>query len=187
MNILWDFDGTLFDTYPAYTDIFYEELGGQVSKEEILAHLKISFTHAVRHYGLTEQQIKRVFAMEQDIDPALTPPFPYVEKVLQLAEINVIMTHKPRNEVIHILNHYGWTDYFNEIVAGDDGYPRKPDSASYVYLHNKYRIDLAVGDRELDIIPARSIGIQTCLFQNNTPGADLYLTTYEDFFKIFKT
>ena len=59
MNLLWDFDGTLFDTYPAYTDIFYEELGGHASKQEILAYLKISFTHAVTHYGLNEHQMKR--------------------------------------------------------------------------------------------------------------------------------
>lgn len=187
MNIFWDFDGTLFDTYPAYTDIFYEELGGQASKQEILAHLKISFTHAVRHYGLNDQQIKRVFATEQDIDPAKTPPFPYVEKILQFAAINVIITHKPRNEVMHILKHYGWTGYFHDIVAGDDGYPRKPDPASYIYLHNKHRIDLAIGDRELDIIPARLIGIQTCLFQNSAPGADFYLCSYEDFFRTYTT
>lgn len=185
MNILWDFDGTLFDTYPAYTDIFYEILDSQVSKQEIFADLKISFTHAVRKFGFTEQQIKRAFATEQDLHPAKTPPFPYVENVLKSAEINVIMTHKPRKEVMNILKHYSWIEYFNDIVAGDDGFPRKPDPASYIYLHNKYKIDLAIGDREIDIIPAKTIGIKTCLFQNNTQGADLYLTSYKDFFKNF--
>lgn len=185
MNILWDFDGTLFNTYPAYTEILYKVLDGQVSKQDILAKLKISFTHVVRSYGLTEQQIKKAFAAEKDLHPADTPPFPYVENILQFAEINVIMTHKPRKDVTNILAHYGWLDYFKDIVAGDDGFPRKPDPASYIYLHSKYKIDLAIGDREIDIIPAKTIGIKTCLFQNSTPGADLYLTSYADFIKKF--
>jgi HAD superfamily hydrolase (TIGR01549 family) len=184
MNILWDFDGTLINSYPAYTDILYEVLDGQVSKHEILAHLKISFTHAVRHFGFTEQQIKRSFASEQELHPEKTPPFPHVENVIKSANINVIMTHKPRNEVISILEHYNWMNYFNEIVAGDDGFPKKPDPASYIYLHNKYKIDLAVGDREIDIIPAKMLDIQTCLFQNSALGADFHLESYEDFSKL---
>jgi phosphoglycolate phosphatase-like HAD superfamily hydrolase len=46
MNILWDFDGTLFNTYPAFTDMFYEMLGGATTKKDILSNLKISFKHA---------------------------------------------------------------------------------------------------------------------------------------------
>ncbi|EEM95694.1 Phosphoglycolate phosphatase [Bacillus thuringiensis IBL 200] len=42
MNILWDFDGTLFDTYPAYTMMLSEILGDSVEKQEIYKNLKIS-------------------------------------------------------------------------------------------------------------------------------------------------
>ncbi|QHT59588.1 HAD-IA family hydrolase [Paenibacillus lycopersici] len=181
MRLLWDFDGTLFDTYPAYTDVLYEVLSGSSPKPAILARLKVSFTHAVGHYGLSEEQIKRVFELENELHPAQTPPFPDVEQVVRLAELNVIMTHKPRKEVAAILQHYGWAGYFAEIVAGDDGYPKKPDPASYRYLHDKYRIDLAIGDREIDILPAKAIGMRTCLFQNSAPGADYYLTDYAAF------
>lgn len=184
MNILWDFDGTLFDTLPAYTDLFKEILGDSVTKEEILSHIKISITHAVKHYGLSEQQVMEMLVKEKSLHPRQTPPFSNVEDILKFAEVNVIMTHKRRKGVISILQHYGWEGYFQEIVAGDDGFPRKPDPASYIYLHDKYNINLAIGDREIDILPAKSIGIKTCLFQNSTPGADLYLTKYEDFFSI---
>ena len=40
MNILWDFDGTLFDTYPAYTIMLSEILGDSVEKQEIYKNLK---------------------------------------------------------------------------------------------------------------------------------------------------
>jgi phosphoglycolate phosphatase len=121
---------------------------------------------------------------EKRIHPSQTPPFSGVEEILRFANVNVIMTHKAREEVIHILKYYEWEHYFKDIVAGDDGFPRKPDPASYIYLHAKHKIDIAIGDRELDILPAKSIGIKTCLFQNNTPGADIYLMKYEDFFNI---
>ncbi|WP_028552641.1 HAD-IA family hydrolase [Paenibacillus sp. UNC451MF] len=182
MNILWDFDGTLLDTYPAYSDILHEVLEEKVSREEIFAHLKISFTHTVRHYGLEEHQVKQIIVNEQKLHPSKTGPFPFVENILKLADVNVIMTHKPRKEVIPLLEYYGWMPYFKEIVAGGDGYPSKPNPESYIYLHEKYKLDLAIGDREIDIIPAKIIGIRTCLFQNDTPGADIYVSNYEDLF-----
>lgn len=183
MNILWDFDGTLFDTYPAYADIIFRVLEGRVPKPEILRQLKISFSRAAGYYSLSESQVQRIFAMERDLHPSKTPPFPYVESVLQFARSNVIVTHKPRSEVMVILAHYGWQKHFAEIIADGDGYPRKPDPASYQYLHQTYNVDLVIGDRELDILPARTLGIKTCLFQNDTPGADYYLSDYRRFFE----
>jgi HAD superfamily hydrolase (TIGR01509 family) len=184
MNILWDFDGTLFDTYPAYSDIFYEALRGSVTRQEILSQLKVSFSHAVSHFNLSDQQVKEMFIMESSLHPEKTPPFPNVENILKSANVNVIMTHKPRLEVLNMLNYYNMAGYFKELVAGDDGFSRKPDPESYIYLHNKYNIDLVIGDREIDILPAKTLGIKTCLFQNKTGGADFYLENYEDYFLI---
>lgn len=179
MRILWDFDGTLFDTYPAYADILLEVLGSSVIREEIEAHLKISFTHAARYYALTDRQQQAIFEMEERLDPERTKPFPHVEALLEQAERNVIVTHKPRAQAIRILRHYNMERYFAEIVvAGDGGFPKKPDPASYAYLHQKHRLDLAIGDREIDIAPAKALGMRTCLFRSQAPGADIYLADY---------
>ncbi|WP_079911823.1 HAD-IA family hydrolase [Paenibacillus sp. 32352] len=182
MHILWDFDGTLFDTYPVYTEIMYEVMEERVSKEEILNHLKLSFSHTIKQFGLGEQQLNRIFTKERDLHPSHMKPFPFVEAILKLAEVNVIMTHKPRIEVLPILEYYGWMHYFAEIVAGGDGYPSKPNPESYKYLHDKYKLDLVIGDREIDILPGRHIGLRTCLFQNHAPGADLYVNDYEELY-----
>lgn len=184
MNILWDFDGTLFDTYPAFTEVIYHLLKGQVPKVELLAKLKISFSDTVSYYGLTEKQVNEFKKNELAISPAQKKPFPFLEKIINRADVNVIMTHKPRDEVNTILDFYGWGKYFVEIVAGDDGFPRKPNASAYRYLHEKFSLSLAVGDRILDILPAQELGIPTCLFQNKTPGADFYLDSYQDFFKV---
>lgn len=185
MNILWDFDGTLFDTYPAYTEVLYKILGEKIEKDSIYKELKVSFSHAIQFFGLTEQQIKEIKDMNKEIDVSAVKPFPGVEEILKKADTNVIMTHKSYAGVTHFLRHYGWEKYFAEIVTLENGFPRKPAVDSYHYLHTKYSIDLAIGDRELDLIPANKLGIQTCMFQNQCEIADFHLVDYADFFNVY--
>ncbi|KIL51740.1 phosphoglycolate phosphatase [Jeotgalibacillus alimentarius] len=182
MNILWDYDGTLFDTYPAYAKRMSLVLNG-VSEEDCYTQLKVSATHAINHFRMTEAQINEYNLLISRISPEEMPPFDHVEDVLKQADYNVIMTHKDQEGAHKVLDYYGFTTYFREIVTADHGFPRKPDPAAYEYLHNKYRIDLAVGDRELDIIPAKQLGMYTCLFQNDKP-ADFHLKSYRNFFDV---
>ena len=184
MRILWDFDGTLMDTYPAYARTFKAALDTPYSEEEVFRLLKVTFGHAFKTLGLTGEQIEHLRALERQLKPEEFQPFPGVEDVLAAAELNVIMTHKNREGTHAILRAHGLEKYFTEIVTADDGFPLKPDPASYRYLHEKYHLDLAVGDRELDILPAKTIGIGTCLFQNHTPGADHYVDSYDEFFAV---
>ena len=86
----------------------------------------------------------------------------------------------------NILTHYQWGHYFKEIVTIDNGFPRKPHPASYEYLHQKYDLDLIIGDRELNILAGKNLNIKTCLFQNNQAGADYYLSITKTFFSSCK-
>ncbi|WP_409297892.1 HAD-IA family hydrolase [Peribacillus sp. SCS-26] len=186
MNILWDFDGTLFDTYPAYTKVMKQVLGEAADERDILAQLKISFSHAIHYFQLSEDQISEMKRLNQLISPHDMKPFESVEKILKQADKNVIMTHKSRAGVTAILKHYGWEKYFADMVTIDDGFPRKPDAASYAYLHRKHHIDLVIGDRLLDVLPAKELGIPACLFQNEEGAADYHLTHYAQFSEVFK-
>ncbi|MBO0993568.1 HAD-IA family hydrolase [Bacillus sp. SD088] len=185
MNILWDFDGTLFDTYPVFTKALKQVMKNEnVTEEEIYAQIKISFRHGIQFFNLSDEHMNQFILLANQLPADEFKPFPGVEEVLSYANKNVIMTHSSRAEVLRTIRAHGWEKYFSDIVAGDDGYPRKPHTASYEYLHQKHRIDLAIGDRTIDIIPAKQLGISTCLFQNNEPGADYYLSAYQDFFNI---
>lgn len=185
MNILWDFDGTLFDTYPAYTKVFSKVLGGTQDEQEIYDKLKVTYPHALEYYNVSSDQQKEMKSLRSQLMPQDMPPFEHVEDVLKTADKNVIMTHKDRAGVMLILKHYGWEKYFVDIVTIDDGFPRKPHSASYQYLHDKHNIDLAIGDRELDLLPAKELGIKTCIFQSDCEIADYRLQNYSEFFHIF--
>ncbi|WP_342662648.1 HAD hydrolase-like protein [Halalkalibacillus halophilus] len=180
---MWDLDGTIFDTYPFFTEIFIQVLDRPVESQDVHNKLKISFSHAIQYYGLDVTQIKQMKQLERSVDLNTIKPFPNVIDVLSTSEVNVIMTHKGEEETRAILNHYGWTTYFDEILTIDSGFPRKPDPASYRFLYSKYNLDLAIGDREIDTQPAKEIGMKTCLFQNPEGEADFHLSHYKDFFK----
>ncbi|HDR6312950.1 TPA: HAD-IA family hydrolase [Bacillus cereus] len=184
MNILWDFDGTLFDTYPVYTKILSQVLGKEISEEEIYTNLKISFSHTIDYYKISKKQLSEIEVLENRIMIEDIKPFEKVEEVLKFANKNVIMTHKDRAGVLSILNHYDWDKYFVDMVTIDDGFPRKPNALSYDYLHKKHNVDLAIGDRELDLLPAKELGISTCIFQGSCNVADYSLSHYSEFFKI---
>lgn len=184
MNILWDFDGTLFDTYPVYTKLLSEILGDTVDKQEIYKNLKISYSHAIQYYNISCEQEEQIKILKGKITAKEMKSFAGVEEILKFADKNVIMTHKHMAGVMDILIYYGWDKYFVDMVTIDDGFPRKPNSLAYDHLHKKHNIDLAIGDRELDLIPAKELGISTCMFQGNCDVADYSLSHYSEFFQV---
>lgn len=183
MNILWDFDGTLFNTYPVYTGLIKQILGDEASSREIYDQLKKSFGEAFKYFNFSAAQARRFFELYRNTPAEAFVPFKNIEPVLDFAQKNFIVTHNDREDLNRMLEPYQLESYFTETVTSDDGYPKKPDSLAYRYLNKKYKIDLVIGDRLLDIIPGRALGIHTCLFQNHEPGADYYLDEYTDFFQ----
>lgn len=100
MNILWDFDGTLFNTYPAYTMMLSEILGDAVDKQEIYKNLKISYSHAIQYYNISSAQEEKIKVLKKKFTPKDMKPFEDVEEILKFAHKNVIMTHKHRAGVM---------------------------------------------------------------------------------------
>ncbi len=180
-NIIWDFDGTLFNTYPAIITAFKRvlgEFGIDVEDEEILAYLKISVTHAIKHfmslYSLKNDFIERISFYEKNTDLSMVQPFPYAkEKCFDFKQNggrNFILTHRG-NSTLLLLKHYEMLDYFEEIVTKHHHFKPKPDPEGFNYLINKYNLPndsiLSIGDRECDILGAKQAKIITCLYDTN--------------------
>ncbi|MGX5609164.1 HAD-IA family hydrolase [Bacillus cereus] len=185
MRILFDFDGTLFDSYPNIVENIYQEIADErkhiIPKEEVYRLVKVNAKFAMDMLEFNEEQRKRVYSKQYDVIPELNKPFPHIEKVLQYASKNVIMTHKSGDAVREILEFYNMSHYFEEIVSKDSGFPKKPNPESYKYLHEKYHIDLVIGDRQLDLMPGKELDIVTCSYQNHLPAADYYIDDYSNF------
>ena len=183
MKLLWDLDGTIFDTYPAILESFctvHEEANGEsIDQVEALRWLKRTSKEAFAHFGISEEYRPRFMELDHARAEEGSPPFDGVKTILEASDVNVIVTHRTQASTKELLEKWGLLHYFDEIVSpDDDGFPRKPDVAAYKYLHDKYKLDWAIGDRALDLIPAKAVGMKTCAFQNADIEADLHIENY---------
>lgn len=182
MNVVWDFDGTILDTYPTIVKSFIEVSGQDLDEKEVLASLKVNSKDTFKKYGVSEELRPRFEELDHAYSFKEKPPFPFVEKALDATSKNVLVTHRNRASTIHLLTQWGIMDKFAEVVCvEDDGFPRKPDEAAYQYVASRHDIDLVIGDRALDLIPGRKLGWKTCAFQNEVVEADAHLDSYENF------
>ncbi|MBO8167470.1 MAG: phosphatase [Thermotogae bacterium] len=176
-NLIWDFDGTLCNTYPSIIRTLkasLKDFGYIVDEKEILSKVKITLGEAFDYYSnkykLGEKLSKR-FAQYTRL-PKERPPYNFVVEVCELIidrnGANYIITHRDRKSTFEILNYYGLATFFEEIITADDGFAKKPDSEAFNYLIKKYGLNrdetLGIGDRELDIKAAKNAGIKSCYF-----------------------
>lgn len=181
MNILWDFDGTLFNTYPALVKGFIHLSGKDLDPNEVLKWLKKNSKVAFKHYGIDESKRSDYIRLYNQYSTD-TQPFENIEDVLQVAENNFIVTHRDKESTLSLLEKFDLLQYFKVIVSvEEEGFARKPDAASYKNVLKDYQIDLVIGDRELDLIPARELGIKTVAFENQEIEADFHIENYADF------
>lgn len=178
-NIIWDFDGTLFDTYPPMCrdlQAAMEQLGGRFALEELLAEFTRSREQVLawcgERLGKTPEEIDRVYrAWVAEHGQPAAEPFPHVREFLARFQAaggrNFVFTHRS-GSVHDYLAGAGLTAYFTEVTSCGTAFARKPDPAGNRYLLEKHGLDpartLAVGDRELDVLAGKRAGIDACLF-----------------------
>ncbi len=181
--LIWDADGTLFNTYPAIAkamEIALEELGGRAPFERIDRLCKVSFSHCIatlsEEFGLDAERFNALFYERYGALPAEDQaPFPgavaLCDYVRSLGGDNFVLTHRGRTSLYRLLSTHGIGDYFPDCVAGDDGFPRKPDPAAFNALIERNDLPreqtLAIGDRELDLLAAHRAGVRACFFGSN--------------------
>jgi HAD superfamily hydrolase (TIGR01509 family) len=200
-NIIWDFDGTLFDTYPALIHEFIRALddyGVQIPQELIVRHARLSLTlygdELAKQYDLDPEEMQQRYLGYYASYPLDDQkPFPGVRQVCEYicsrGGTNVIVTHRNAASVRRLLKVYDMETYFDDLITTEGGYPLKPDPAMFEEVIRrcalKLRETLAVGDRDLDIQSGYVAGVHTCLFG---PAAtevepDLRITSYKKLLK----
>lgn len=179
-EIIWDFDGTLFDTYPGivYTYKYaLKALGIEESEESILELLKRSAKEAIEYYMdvyKLDETFIHLIKKQKDTEIEMAKPFPYSEEVcrwiVESGRRNYILTHRGYTTQ-SLLQRYNMEELFTEIITGHSGFKRKPDPEGYAYLISKYNMKkeevIIVGDRELEILAAKALGVKVCLYDTN--------------------
>ena len=165
-HFFWDFDGTLFDTYPRVNRAIQKALkdvGVEASLEAIAPLSKVTVQHAVRTLAPqhAEEAGARYFAHAEEEGYETMRPYPGVLRLLQsICEHggrNYLYTHRDKTG-LNALRHYGLADYF----------PLKPAPDALLHLMKKHGLQpdqcVMLGDRDIDLNSGLNAGMAGALF-----------------------
>ena len=184
-HIIWDFDGTLVDTYSAIVYSFVAvlqsefHLGYDPSVIERL--VKVDTKHCASEigqaHGISPLAIltkTREFYNSQAV--VNEKPNDHAKKICE--EItrrgsNALVTHRDKDSTFEMLTRFNMEELFDIVITADDGFAPKPAPDSLRAVLRKASIPksdtLGVGDRNLDVEAAICVGIRSAFF---SPGGE---------------
>lgn len=187
-HFIWDFDGTLFDTYPVMAKAFRDtllEVGFEEDIEQIITHMKISIAHTFQHYqekyGIRPDVRDRFRMRRLEEEMKYNAPFPGAEEICATIansnRHNYLYTHRS-SSAVEFLKKYGLYEYFTDFILKEDGFERKSSPQALNFLVQKHNIKkeeaIMIGDRDIDILAGKNAGMATCLFQEAESDAIEY-------------
>ncbi len=175
---LWDFDGTLADTYPMLTDVLVRLMHRHdvtVTPESVLSLLKVSLLFACTILsalcGISAETL--LAECREEEGNRFLEQLAAVEGIPEtLAQLT---THGFRHYVVthrdlrcrEALEKLGLLPYFSGFVTAEDGLPRKPAPDLVNCCMSRYGLQpdecVIIGDRPLDTRAGQAAGIRTVL------------------------
>ena len=188
---IYDFDGTLSDSYPIFLKILKDmmrEHGGTTnhSDAELYRRMKewvIEGYSAVEWAdGFTKAQYRQEFSRLQEAYAKDFELYPNAKKILEAAiakgKKNYLYTHSGK-VVYSIMEHMGIAHCFSHVLDASQGFPSKPAPDALLHLIDLFSLDpsqcVMIGDRPIDVGAGANAGMQGCLFDPdgfypNTPA-----------------
>lgn len=199
---LWfDMAGTLYKETPefqtAHDQLRYATYAKLVGQND-LTKAKEEYDELYAQYGSNSAVFRslgqpsdfwmRVFE-EMDVTTLLRPDPIISETLVSLKELLPIsiFTNFKREKVVALLEYLQIpASLFTHILTGDDVPERKPDPAGFHKMIELSQVPaeqiMYVGDRiDVDIKPAKQLGMKTCLIYDNSSEADYCI---DDFAKL---
>lgn len=197
---LWDFDGTLMDTYPLLTKVFCQaarEIGQEIAPEDALALMKNNLRYAcevvaARAGAAAEDMLATCSRLEAA--QLLDNPQPIAGIPALLAALHgrgvkhYVVTHR---ELVcrDMLEKCGLLPLFDGFVTRENHLPRKPEPDMVHYCMTAYGLQkdacVMIGDRPLDTQAGRAAGVKTILLDadgrfEQEESADIRVGTAEE-------
>ncbi|WP_125768089.1 HAD-IA family hydrolase [Companilactobacillus furfuricola] len=188
-SIVWDFDGTLANSYPGMVTAVQQSLKDNfqidISRDTIFKDIKkTSIRNYVQELFSADESTKdnveanvktfyhdyKFIEHEHQDDIVLMPHALKTLKALQEKGIQqFVITHRDQS-IFEIAKALKIAQYFDEIVSVEDNFTRKPDPNMLEYLMNKHHVApkdlLVIGDRKIDIDFGDSVGASTVLYSD---------------------
>ena len=186
-HLIWDYDGTLFDSYPIMANAFEDtlkEYGIIEPANAIMSFLKVSMGDTEKHYGekyqLDDAFWERFAVLKKNAEMENTKPFDGVielcNAVCEHGGKNYLLTHRGES-AIYFMGKYRLLTKFTELITSEQNFPRKPSPEAILYLMNKYEFSrddaIIIGDRDIDILSGNNAGIHTCYFTNQDDKSNI--------------
>ncbi|WP_178197380.1 HAD-IA family hydrolase [Ligilactobacillus sp. Marseille-Q7487] len=181
-DYFWDFDGTLYNTYPQMTKAFVktlEQVGVVVDKKQAYQMMRQKSLGETFDYYLKKnpqlsfsksQLRKRYQVIEQNILLSMQPFAETKEVCRQIVAgggRNFLLTHRDQS-ALKLLQRDGLFTLFTDFVTAQNHFARKPNPESLNYLLDKNEVDrskaVMVGDRKLDVLAGHNAQIAGILF-----------------------
>lgn len=200
LNVFWDYDGTLMDTYPVMVRALVSlagECGVEMGEEEALGLLKQSLGEALAYLaGISHRDADALLRRFRELEregAGQWQPLPGIpeemERLHALGARQFLFTHRDR-EAIRGLERAGLDRYLTDAVTAEAGFPRKPDPAGLLYLMDRHGIkrgdrhSVMVGDRPLDVLSGLGAGIYGILLdlehRFSAPAGSLHALSMEE-------
>ena len=190
-HFIYDFDGTLSDSYPIFFQIVKEIIARHGAKltcddESLYRRLKLwvrdGYQAAEWEEGFTSKAFFEEFhALQKQYYDRFTT-CPNVEQLLretvEAGKKNYLYTHS--GEVVYkIMDHMGISKYFTYVIDSSHGFPLKPAPDALLDLAERFDLDpqtcVMVGDRPVDVEAGENAGMKSCFYDPdgyypNTPA-----------------
>jgi len=175
-HFIWDYDGTLIDTYPVMTNVLQKTLASKGIVENsasIEEHLRVSMGYAVDYYRQLYQLdgsfVTQYYRFLENEEEKQSAPFievrDVVREIYNRQGYNYLFTHRGESG-IHFLHKFGLFEYFTDFITSCNGFARKPSPDGILHLIEKHEIPkdkvIMVGDRDIDVMAAINAGIAAC-------------------------
>ncbi len=180
-SFFWDFDGTLYNTYPGMSRALQKallEYGIKAPEDEIHRRMKLTLRDACQRYcrehpdrGAAPEALEARFAFFNEQESLRMQPYPGAKAMLQAVVRgggrNYLFTHRNKS-LLAALEREGIAALFCDMVTASDHFARKPSPEGLLYLIEKHGLRKAdccmVGDRVIDLESAKGAGISRVLF-----------------------
>ncbi len=181
VNFIWDFDGTLFDSYPHSAAAMEKALSGRADKpsfETIIALQRISMGVAYERLKLSEEEMQdfRRYERDDSFEPTVKPypgALDALERIHARGGRHFMFTHRD-GKASAFLKAFGVEDLFECVVTAEDGFAWKPSPEAIEHIIEKYSLDksktVMIGDRAIDIGSGLNAGVHTLMFDEFMSG-----------------
>ncbi|MBR2370517.1 MAG: HAD-IA family hydrolase [Clostridia bacterium] len=188
--LIYDFDGTISDSYPIFAEAFLITLknhGIEETYTDVFAKLKMSVGYALNSYDwdcgrkLASREFHDLYyKMSAEKGEPLEGADEILRFAIERGKKNYIYTHSGEHATL-LLKKFGFYDYFTGILDSTANFPNKPNPEALNWFIPEMGIDrdtaLMIGDRDIDVLVGNNAGIKGCLIDDG----GFYSTTKCDF------